>query len=187
VRRKGLRIAAVVLLGIGGTFYFLFIARAHERREKDGWTLDWSYIRLRCRHCFGEIERLEYAGKPVHPPALGPDSCVVFVWTPVGAFTDYPGLARWWYDTLARPVSPVDPAITAEDLARGWYEMAEPYRSGGQCQRAGTPAHWCLVAGAHARWCEPQRIAECAAAVSAIPATQTAPAAESRPESKRRG
>jgi hypothetical protein len=156
---KRLRIPLVILLLLGGAFWYCFIARAHWHVEKDGWLLDFSYIRMRCPTCTGDICRFEYAGHAISCPKYkSEDYRRMTLVTPVGMFEAIDELDGWRFLAFDSRIKDSDVILSDEDRARGYYEISaeRPNWDNGWARRRGTPAHWCLGLGAsESRWFDP--------------------------------
>jgi hypothetical protein len=154
-----LAVCAVVL-----AFYLLFVHRWREVLQKDGWLLQYTYIRLRCPTCLGRIERLECNGRPVPMPAVksgpGGQGTVLLV-TPVGSFRSYANLNRWRFEHgQDNRSAPTDPAITQQELAQCYYDnpVDDGYELYGR-RKKGTPSHWCWAFSTdHSRWLDPVQL-----------------------------
>ena len=59
----------------GGAFWYAFIDRAIVQIDRDGWHMQFSYVRMACHVCTGKVEQLTWQGQPVGVPQIGqPDS-----------------------------------------------------------------------------------------------------------------
>src|SRR5262245_33367571 len=65
--KKFLKVIVIVAGLIATGFYFLRIHRYEKHEARDSWVLEMNYPLMGCRHCLGEITRLECQGKPVLP------------------------------------------------------------------------------------------------------------------------
>ncbi|MBU0616162.1 MAG: hypothetical protein KKI02_00445 [Planctomycetes bacterium] len=176
-------VASCFILLIGAGPYFSCFHRFHRTYEHEGWTFRFSFYPLRCLHCTGRIEELRYEGKPLRlPPAPNPDAWdQLSVWTPVGSF-DWYGSDEWLAITGPGPhaLDPTLPAITHEDLARGYYDVRLSEHSWNEARagRHGTPPQWYLLLSADVgRWIDPERMEEITDWPTTQPVATTEPTA----------
>jgi hypothetical protein len=160
-RRRLLILSGVLAVVVGGCYYLL-IDRRHIHVENAGWVLDFSHIRLACPVCSGRIEKLTVDDRPLPLPHF-PDyeeNWPFQLATPVGRLTASPLDKRYRCDHASQ-VQFVDAGepVTAEELARGYYDCSTIPGDNYNARRPGTPAFWCQVAhGGGSWWLDPRLI-----------------------------
>lgn len=154
---------------IGLAIWYAFIDRAATIVDRDGWHLEFSYIRLACRHCTGRVEELTWQGQPVALPQ--PANQNIWASCPLGSLTIVGEPPRWHLQGgmpgfPERTYRESASRITGDELARGYYDCAgipeaADKDDGPSWRKASTPVGWALVVGRqHRRWVQPARIAE---------------------------
>ncbi len=154
--------ALALLVGSGITATQL---RYRRHFESDGWVLESSHAWLGCPTCTGRMESFTFRGQPVPLPPRSVSRLELY--TPVGHVSYFDA------STGYRPYAPrviefpeSDDVISADDLARGFYELecatSQPTPASAPVERTrkrGTPPGW-LVAQSedHLRCLDPMMI-----------------------------
>jgi hypothetical protein len=142
-RRRWPKILLAILLCLGAAFYYCFIDRAWRHAEKDGWVLDFSYVRLACPTCMGCIEKLEYRGQAIK--AIGDPDVPLGLLTPVVWVESRGERGRWRYHGDRRVAKPAGEPLSATMVSNGYYEVDLSASGDFPHRRPGTPESWCLL------------------------------------------
>lgn len=165
--RKIHKVILVALSVCAVVFYFAFIGRAHATFHKDDWHMELSYIRMACRTCSSQIEKLEYRGQSIAPPKhwkLTKAPTFVEFATPVAVLKWFPQVSMWRFEHVGtRTQIEVDNQVTESEIASGYYDLSDEGRSNqppGIPKKKGTPVGWihAFVASSdnyYFRWCDP--------------------------------